>query len=219
MSGSLVRDISRVVRVLKVDVTKVAVVCQAEESALCCAFCLRSGLDQTAPVKGRRRRQVMFHIRPSKDATLLPALSIENTRESAGLMPAGVAMFCAAATLEVMHPQLTRVEELNHLDRLLAGTDSRPLLLFKHSYSCGVSAEALDELLLHLDRGNAAIDYALITVQTHRDVSNAASRKLGVRHQTPQALLVHEGRVVWSASHFRVTAAAVEEAIRTVVTA
>jgi len=51
-------------------------------------------------------------------------------------------------------------------------------------------------------------------VQTHRAVSNAIAQKLGIRHETPQALLVKGGRVVWSASHFRVTAAAVENALR-----
>ena len=55
--------------------------------------------------------------------------------------------------------------------------------------------------------------YAMVTVQTHRDVSNAVARKLGVRHETPQALLIREGRVVWSASHFRVTAEAVDAAL------
>jgi bacillithiol system protein YtxJ len=54
----------------------------------------------------------------------------------------------------------------------------------------------------------------MVTVQTHRAVSNAAAQQLGVRHETPQALLIRDGRVVWSASHFRVTAAALEDAIR-----
>jgi thioredoxin 1 len=54
----------------------------------------------------------------------------------------------------------------------------------------------------------------MVTVQTHRAISNAVALRLGVRHETPQALLIRDGRVVWSASHFRVTAAAVEDAIR-----
>jgi spore coat polysaccharide biosynthesis protein SpsF len=54
----------------------------------------------------------------------------------------------------------------------------------------------------------------MVTVQTHRAVSNAVSARLGVRHETPQALLIRDGRVVWSASHFRVTASAVDDAIR-----
>jgi hypothetical protein len=35
-----------------------------------------------------------------------------------------------------------------------------------------------------------------------------------VRHETPQALLIQDGRVVWSASHFRVTADAVGAALQ-----
>ena len=110
---------------------------------------------------------------------------------------------------------MTALQGLDELDRLLAASDERPLLLFKHSYTCGTSAEALDELVSHLNGTPAAdVDYAMVTVQTHRDVSNAVAKKLGVRHETPQALLIRDGRVVWSASHFRVTADAVVDAIK-----
>src|ERR687897_2864165 len=114
-----------------------------------------------------------------------------------------------------MHPDLTPLQRIDELDQFLTESQHRPLLLFKHSYSCGVSAEALDELLAHLavKRGDAR--YAMVTVQTHREVSNAIAARLGVRHETPQALLVRDGRVIWSASHFRVTATAVEGAIAT----
>ena len=113
----------------------------------------------------------------------------------------------------MMHPELTSLEGLDELDRMVAASSDRPLLLFKYSNTCGTSAQALDELVAHLDESPADATYAMVTVQTHRDVSNAIARKLGVRHETPQALLVRDGRVVWSASHFRVTAAAVEDAI------
>jgi bacillithiol system protein YtxJ len=112
-----------------------------------------------------------------------------------------------------MHPALTALEGLDELDRALAESRTRPLLLFKHSYSCGVSAEALDELLAHLHDGEGDARYAMVTVQTHREVSNAIARKLGVRHETPQALLVRDGEVVWSASHFRVNAASLGKAL------
>ena len=114
-----------------------------------------------------------------------------------------------------MHPDLATVEHLDELHRLIAESESRPVLLFKHSYTCGVSMEALDELVLHMNESATGAEYAMVTVQTHRAVSNAVAQKLGVRHETPQALLIKDGKVVWSASHFRVTAAAVEDAIRT----
>lgn len=117
-----------------------------------------------------------------------------------------------------MHPELTQLQHIEQLDHLLSESHTRPLLLFKHSFSCGVSAEALDELIDHLNADIVAAGvpdphYAIVTVQTHRDVSNAVSMKLGVRHETPQALLIRDGRVIWSASHFRVTAEAMKKAL------
>ena len=113
-----------------------------------------------------------------------------------------------------MHPNLTLLDGIEEFDRLLAASERRPLLLFKHSYTCGTSAEALDELVAHLGESTTDADYAMVTVQTHRSVSRAVAEKLGVRHETPQVLLIRDRRVVWSASHFGVTADAVEQAIR-----
>ena len=113
-----------------------------------------------------------------------------------------------------MHPDLTHVQHLEELDVLLAESNDRPLLLFKHSLSCGTSYEALDVLIDHLNEDRLPARYAMITVQTHRELSTAVAKRLGVRHETPQALLIREGRVVWSASHFRVTGGALETAIK-----
>jgi bacillithiol system protein YtxJ len=113
-----------------------------------------------------------------------------------------------------MHPHLTTLQGIDELDRVVAESRRRPLLLFKHSYSCGVSAEALDELLTHLDDKRGDAHYAIVTVQTHREVSNAITEKFGVRHETPQALLVRDGEVVWSASHFHVNAVELKKALK-----
>ena len=113
-----------------------------------------------------------------------------------------------------MHPDLMALSAVDELEQLLAESQTRPVLLFKHSRSCGVSAEALDELIEHLSGNQADAQYAMVTVQTHRDVSNAVAARLGIRHETPQAIVVREGRVSWSASHFRVNAQAIHNALR-----
>jgi bacillithiol system protein YtxJ len=113
-----------------------------------------------------------------------------------------------------MHPDLTHLQRLEQFDSLLAESTERPLLLFKHSESCGTSFEALDELIDHLNEERLPARYAIVTVQTHRELSNAVAKRLGVRHETPQALLIRDARVIWSASHFRVTGGALEAAIR-----
>ena len=118
-----------------------------------------------------------------------------------------------------MHPQLVPLQHVEEFDALVRASDGQPIVLFKHSYSCGVSAEALDELVDHLSRRRQDAKYAIVTVQTHRALSNTVSQRLGVRHETPQVLLIRHGRVVWSATHFRVTAAAVEAALSTAAVA
>ena len=50
-------------------------------------------------------------------------------------------------------------------------------------------------------------------IATHRGLSDEAAARLGVRHETPQAILLRDGRPVWSASHFRITKQQLDAAI------
>ena len=95
--------------------------------------------------------------------------------------------------------------DLNELEAAIDESTERPVLLFKHSRTCGISCEALDELRAHVENAQTPAVYKLITVQSHRLISNEAAARLGVRHETPQAILVRNGRPVWTASHFRIT--------------
>jgi bacillithiol system protein YtxJ len=102
---------------------------------------------------------------------------------------------------------LVSLQDLDSLEAAIAESQRRPVLLFKHSRYCGVSCEALDELQSHIEsHDSGGVAYKMITVQTHRPVSDAAAQRLGVRHETPQAILLREGKAVWNASHFRITA-------------
>lgn len=112
-----------------------------------------------------------------------------------------------------MHPRLTHLHQIAELESVIAESSTRPLLLFKHSLTCGTSAEALDELLAHADAEPEVATIAIVTVQIDRALSQAITTRLGVRHETPQALLVRDGKVVWTASHFRVTSDEISRAI------
>jgi bacillithiol system protein YtxJ len=109
--------------------------------------------------------------------------------------------------------QITALSDLDMLEAAIAESRERPVLLFKHSRTCGVSAEALDELRAHLDRDGVGATYKMVTVQSHRQVSDEVADRLGVRHETPQAILIRDGRPVWKASHFRITADALRLAL------
>jgi bacillithiol system protein YtxJ len=92
------------------------------------------------------------------------------------------------------------------LERFLIGTHGAAVL-FKHSDTCGVSSRAYNEMA----KLNQPV--ALVTVQKARGVSDEIERRWGVAHETPQVLIVCDGKLIWDASHFQVKAEAVEAAL------
>lgn len=101
---------------------------------------------------------------------------------------------------------LTPLSDVSELEAVIEESRERPVLVFKHSRTCGISCEALDELRTHVERGESGAAYRVITVQSHRGVSDEVAARFGIRHETPQAILIRDGEPVWSASHFRITA-------------
>lgn len=99
----------------------------------------------------------------------------------------------------------------DELDSVLASPD--PVLLFKHSPTCGVSAQANDEILQLLEGPALGAPVWRIPVQAGRAASNAVATRFGIRHESPQVILVRDGVALWHASHFRVTAASIRAAV------
>jgi bacillithiol system protein YtxJ len=102
---------------------------------------------------------------------------------------------------------------LGELDTALARAASRPIVIFKHSHTCGTSAQAYEEIADVLSRGLGAETF-LVDVRAHRSLSQAIAARFNVRHESPQVLLIQAGAVRWHTSHFRVTADAIAAALQ-----
>ncbi len=103
------------------------------------------------------------------------------------------------------------------LDAVVEASFTRPALVYKHSLTCGTSAWAHEELEALIDGPPIDVDICVVHVQTSRAVSDAIAARFGVRHQSPQALLVQNGAVVWHASHHRLSQAEMARAIEGVL--
>ncbi|GGG09427.1 bacillithiol system redox-active protein YtxJ [Paenibacillus abyssi] len=104
---------------------------------------------------------------------------------------------------------LTTVEQWN---TALEGAADKPLLVFKHSTRCSVSAGAYDELMNFLeDAKGPKFDTAMVLVVEDRPVSNAIEERLSLKHASPQAILIENGKVIWSATHWNITYSSLEE--------
>ena len=104
------------------------------------------------------------------------------------------------------------------LSALTTETETEPLIvggpawILKHSNACPVSFAALEQVESHL--ADSPGPAGMITVQTHRPLSNWLATRLGFAHQSPQLFLVAGGKVLWQASHWGITVEAMRNAER-----
>lgn len=107
-----------------------------------------------------------------------------------------------------MGNQFTQITETSDLDNLVERSHDAPVILFKHSTTCPISSAAYQQM------SKVAEEVSLIVVQKARDVSKEIEARTGVQHESPQTIVLRNGEAVWSASHYDITAGAVEEAVR-----
>jgi bacillithiol system protein YtxJ len=99
------------------------------------------------------------------------------------------------------------------LDEVVSGSSVRPVVIFKHSPTCGISAMAFESIRELLASEPTPADWFVISVRTDRDVATHASKRAGIRHESPQALIFFAGKLMWHGSHFRATSTAILQAL------
>jgi bacillithiol system protein YtxJ len=118
---------------------------------------------------------------------------------------------------------LHRISSESEVLEVLERTYRQPVLLFKHSATCPISARAHREVEKFLSSyaphtsgaapndnlplaSDSPLYAAMIVVQEARSASNLIAERTGVQHQSPQVLLLSGGTVLWSDSHSGITA-------------
>lgn len=107
-----------------------------------------------------------------------------------------------------MDTPFVRFTDTHSLQELLNRSSERPVVIFKHSTTCPISASAYREM------AELESEVALVEVQGARDLSREIEDRTGIEHETPQVIVLRNGKAVWNGSHWSVKADAVAEAVR-----
>lgn len=107
-----------------------------------------------------------------------------------------------------MAVQFLELDTIERLDELIAESHTRPVLVFKHSSTCGISHDVLSQMEV-LDH-----EIHVIVVQESRAISNAVEQRLGTRHASPQAFVLRDGKPVYHATHYGIDAERILEHLR-----
>jgi len=91
------------------------------------------------------------------------------------------------------------------LKQIIDESDQRQVIIFKHSTTCPTSHRAWVEVQNFIKVSLDDVLVGMIKVLESRPISNQVTEELGIKHQSPQVLLVSKRQVLWHASHQEVT--------------
>lgn len=103
------------------------------------------------------------------------------------------------------------------LDQIIKDSYQRPVVLFKHSISCGISAMAKYQLEEQWDFDPEDFDFYYLDLINNRSVSNKIAKDLEVIHQSPQIIVVKNGQSIYDTSHHNINSATLRRAVEQVV--
>jgi bacillithiol system protein YtxJ len=114
-------------------------------------------------------------------------------------------------------PHVPELMTVKSWTQVLEKSKSQPIFVFKHSTTCGISARAAFRVNEWLkDAPKSTPEFHFVIVRARRPVSNAIEKDLQVKHESPQLLLIRDGKSIWDSDHNAITAESIEKALRAI---
>jgi bacillithiol system protein YtxJ len=104
---------------------------------------------------------------------------------------------------DVKYFQLDKMEQFDEIDEI---SKTKPVVLFKHSTRCSISRMALKQFDAEFNYPEEKIDWYLLDLLNHRDLSNEIAHRYNVVHQSPQIVVIRNGKAVFNESHDSISA-------------
>jgi bacillithiol system protein YtxJ len=106
--------------------------------------------------------------------------------------------------------QWKNLDSENQLESILAESHNFPQVIFKHSTSCPISGMAKRRL-----EGEWEFDIEpyYLDLLSYRSISNAIADKFEVVHESPQIILIQNGKVVYTESHLDISVSNLSESL------
>ncbi|MDA6071389.1 bacillithiol system redox-active protein YtxJ [Flavobacterium sp. AC] len=106
----------------------------------------------------------------------------------------------------------TELTDIAQLMEIAAISNEKPVIIFKHSTRCSISRMALKQFEREFDL-NDTVDAYFLDLIAHRDISNEIASRFNVYHESPQLILIRNGKAVYDVSHSDIDAVALKAKI------
>lgn len=99
--------------------------------------------------------------------------------------------------------KITSVEDLKNINQV---SENQKIMIFKHSTTCAISATVLArmERKWNDEKAKGIIPYYL-DLLSFRELSTQIAQHYGIKHESPQVLIITKGKCVYNASHYDIS--------------
>lgn len=102
--------------------------------------------------------------------------------------------------------QWKNLESIEQLEKLIDSSNEKTVVVFKHSTTCSISSMALNRLQRGWNEEEMKpVDFYYLDLLSYRDISNEIAEKLQVTHQSPQLIIIKNGKATFHTSHMGVS--------------
>lgn len=112
---------------------------------------------------------------------------------------------------EIKKVPWTELTDLKTLDEIAEISQEKPVAILKHSTRCGISRMILKQFEAEYDLKEGAVKLYFLDLLEHREISNKIASKFNVPHESPQLIIIKNGKAVYDASHSQISAGSIKQ--------
>lgn len=105
------------------------------------------------------------------------------------------------------------MESYDQLENLIEESYKKPQVIYKHSIRCGISSVIKSRLERKWNIDDNELDIYFLDLINHKQLSNLIEETFGVYHESPQILLIINGKTVYHTSHMDISADHLKKAL------
>lgn len=98
-------------------------------------------------------------------------------------------------------PLWKKIESQKDLDAAVEKSSQQKVLIFKHSTRCFISKTVLRSFEKQMQESDKNFGYYFLDLLAYRSISNEIESRFDVVHQSPQLIVLENGKAIYNASH------------------
>lgn len=97
------------------------------------------------------------------------------------------------------------IESESDLDKAVEESSDKKVAIFKHSTRCFISKTVLKNFEKEVEGADKDVTYYFLDLLEHRGISNKIADRFDVVHQSPQLIVLENGKAIADASHHNIS--------------